>query len=63
MIKSVYNGTANISSHRPKIWDLVSSSVKEVNQLQTVKKSIKKNGNLLTVLALWNTEDMNPVHF
>ena len=32
-INTVYHGTENISYLRPKIWDLVSTNLKEISEL------------------------------
>ena len=53
VIKSVYNGTEGISSLRQKIWDLVPSTIKEVNQLETFKQ--KMETCKLSLPTLWNT--------
>ena len=49
-INTVYNGTESISNLRPKIWDLVPSNLKEINELDKSKKAIKQS-NLRIVLV------------
>ena len=46
-INTVYNGTESISNLGRKIWDLVPSNLKEIGELDKLKKSIKqwKPGN------------------
>ena len=46
-ISTVYHGTESVSSLRPKIWDLVRSNLKEISDLDQLKKAIKQ----------WKTED------
>ena len=41
-INTVYNGTESISNLGPKIWDLVPSNLKEIGELDKLKKSIKQ---------------------
>lgn len=41
VIKTVYNKTESISSFRAKVWDLLPSILKEINQLETLKKQLK----------------------
>ena len=39
-INTVYHGTESISNHRPKIWDLVPSNLKEISALDKFKNAI-----------------------
>ena len=41
-INTVYHGTESISNLGPKIWDLVPSNLKEINELDKFKKAIKQ---------------------
>ena len=41
-INTVYNGTESISNLGRKIWDLVPSNLKEIGELDKLKKSIKQ---------------------
>ena len=41
-INSVFHGTESISNLGPKIWDLVSSNLKEISDLDKFKKTIKQ---------------------
>ena len=41
-INTVYHGTESVSSLGPKIWDLVPSNLKEINNLDKFKKAIKQ---------------------
>ena len=41
-VRSVYNGTENLSFLGPKIWDIVPTELKEVKTLSAFKSGIKK---------------------
>ena len=41
-INTVYHGTESISNLGPKIWDLVPCNLKEINELDELKKAIKQ---------------------
>ena len=43
----MHHGTESISNLGPKIWDLVSSNLKEIGELDKFKKAIKQ----------WKTDD------
>ena len=49
-LNTVYHGTESISNHEPKIWDLVPSNLKEISDLDNLKKPLN-NGNLRIVLV------------
>ena len=41
-VKSVFHGTESVSYIGPKIWDMVPSNIKDLNNLSAFKQAIKK---------------------
>ena len=41
-VKSVFHGTESVSYIAPKIWDMVPSNIKDLNNLSAFKQAIKK---------------------
>ena len=49
-INRVYHGSESVSYLGPKIWELISPAIRNIDTFSRYKKAIK-NGNLLTALA------------